>query len=671
MGWPTHYLKANKATEIPTNLLFVDTESNGDERKRLNYESQRMTFRLGVATHVRLEAGEQRSSVTYRFKSPLEFWKIHRECEVPRKPLWCFAHNLHFDLTMLQFWHQLETCWFKVSTKYLQDNLPPEKQSKSYRGTLCLEDSPTFARVLGRMGTCWFVDSLNYFPKGLAKIGEDFGHPKLKWEGFDMQEDALFTYCENDVRILRDAMVSLLLAWQRNDCGQWKATAASLALTNYMHWHCDTREEVPNHTNRFNIRIDKEHPARQLERDAYYGGRIEAFFYGKRPAETQPTQRKLDYRPPPIEGPYYLIDVRSLYPAMMALYDFPQSRHAYVPECEPAALQTLCKHYGAVSRVLIDSGDETYPIRFKGRQIHASGRFVTELCGWELQRALHSCHVIACGETCLYKMAPLFRDWALHWWDTRRAAELAGDTPNAELAKLIMTSLSGKFAQRPERWADAEEVLCPTRWGQWRVPSLDRQSYRQFRAIGGWAQERVAGEDGPHVFPAISGFITSAARERMRWLMSIADPTNTYWIGTDALIVNRHGYDNLDRWKLIDGGALGKFALHHQADEVEILGSNAYQLGSYFRSAGLHGKRELGPDGHWKAQLWQRMPNTLSERPDGSIVVNVCDLEAMKPKPKGELLESGWVKPHHFSEPPVQYSREEMRGEKRRADVDM
>src|ERR1700741_183737 len=111
-----HYLKENHSTSSPGELLFFDTETdntiNPDDDKE-----QVLRLRLGVAMAYRREGGRRTRIAIKRFKTPLQFWEFLETRLNPERPLWVFAHNMLFDLTIVNAWKRFANDkweWTKV-----------------------------------------------------------------------------------------------------------------------------------------------------------------------------------------------------------------------------------------------------------------------------------------------------------------------------------------------------------------------------------------------------------------------------------------------------------------------------------------------------------------------------------------------------------------------------
>lgn len=631
-----HYLSGNASTETPSNLLFFDTESRA---VHTGLTTTTLSLRLWVAIHVRLEKGLVVSEKLTHGYSNQTFWDSILPLVQPKKPLHVYAHNLGFDLTQVDVWDQMDRGTLKLNS----DKVPGRK--RAFRGIMAIDGNPCFMKLASERGVCWFVDTLNYWQCSLADLGNSINLPKLAIDPLSCSEDDLYEYCVRDVAIIKGAVVKLIQHWRYHDLGNWRSTAAGLSMQNYRHWCCGSDDSPLKRHEKFDILIDKESASIPLEREAYYGGRIEAFYVGQ--VMSKPEHSKYyseDVKSKPC-GPIYHLDVRSMYPYCMWRSYFPIKRERELTSITVKDLENIVPAKGATAEVLINSWQDTYPLRYGGRQIHASGRFWTVLCGAELNRALASSHVEDVGKCTIYRTAPIFYDWVSEWWKRRHDAERHNDFAAMSLCKLILNSLSGKFAQRPLTWKDVTDVIPQRRWGSWYYSNDDTGDSRYYRAIAGNVQLRATGDEPEHSFPAISAFITSCAREYLRKLMIVAGARNVLYVSTDALIVTDAGYGNLLMGGKVVGENLGCLSLKGKYDDGEIGGQGVYRLGESWTASGLWGRAEQAADGGWNADQWQSLESIVSSKPTGQVMIKNVPVCPPLPRPKGEMLADGWIKP--------------------------
>src|SRR5271165_5695729 len=123
-------------------------------------------------------------------------------------------------------------------------------------------------------------------------------------------------------------------------------------------------------------------------------------------------------------------------------------------------------------------------------------------------------------------------------------ARRQGDRLEEAFCKLILNSLSGKWGQRSRRWVLRPNRVPLQRWGTWYEVSQPDNPIegevpitRCYRGVAGKTQELVTDGIPRHCFPAISAFICSHGRERLRFLRNACPPRSVYYQAVDSLLL--------------------------------------------------------------------------------------------------------------------------------------
>lgn len=618
------YLSGNKGSEGPTNFLFFDTESWQPKETKKDTEEE-LYLRLWVACTARREGNEWTRVHYHRGHTPNEFYKlVEKQCDWKR-PLWCFAHNLGHDLTQLQFWDALEKKRFTPGPIQRPPSPTTGKERAPWRGRMVLEGRPTFLVLRNPYGLTKWIDTGNYWPHKLAAIGETYQLEKLDMPAWDANEEEWFVYCQRDVDVCRVAVCSLMDFWLREDCGVFRMTAPSLALQNFQHT-CDCRSA---NGDKVNLVLEDDSPSRPIERASYYGGRVEPLFIGK------------------MKGPIHHLDCNMLYPSVMVGNLFPRRRTKSMRQCSPKELLNAMACWGAIADVSIDSGfsERSYPYKPDGIQLHAAGRYWTTLAGPELHRALVAGDVKAVGEAWLYSLAPLFDGWARQWINRRLQTRRDNKPAEEEFCKLILNSLSGKFAQRGDWWTDTIALLPMQGWGYRCIINDLDHTVDEYRFVGGHVQVFSTGNEPAHAFPALSAYVTSYAREYMRRIITALPEETVLYTATDSLVVTQQGYEVLDALELVKSDEIGAFKHLGTYDDCEIVGPNWYRLGDRWTVSGLAGKAYIGPTGKRLVKIWDSLPTIISQRPTGCNRIRTIELMDSVPTVKNAPGRNGWRKP--------------------------
>lgn len=636
----SHTIKPNHGTETPGRLVFVDTESRKVPLSR-GTAGHRLVLRLGVAISVRMEQGRVVRRRVFRFDHHDQFWGWFAGTLDYRTATWLVAHNLVFDLTQLKFWERMEAGEFVVSSPAVGDaaeGKDAKKAKRGFRGVMCVENLPQFIVARHKKGTVKFVDSRNYFTGGVSEIGHSIGLEKSNVDLWAADHATLSAYCERDAEIIERAVCGLLSTWRREDLGTFKLTAPKLAMSCFRHKFMSHAITPPN-----------DQDIRDLERDAYYGGRIDAFFVGRvqspagmgDPVKCWPEGVSAAYP----QGPVYMLDVRSLYPSVMLSGRFPIRHYKTLHSPDLKTVVRLLECFGGVASCLIDSPISEYPVRAAGETYYASGRYCTALCGEELIRAISENIIVSVGRLQLYVTQPIFASYVKYWWERRQYAERYNEPHTALLCKMLLNSMSGKWAQRGHSWEDcSEEYAMPGRFS-WCRNDTRIGRIRRYRNIFGNVQGEGDRSEPPEAFPAISAFITASGREAVRTLILGCPRRSVLYSDTDSLLVTQPGYDHLASIGMISPLEIGKLRCLWVEREGTIRGLRDYRFGDREVLAGVGRTRQECDDGSYIDEQWETPASIIGRPADGSVIIRKRMIKMTRAYLNGYLGSDGWVTP--------------------------
>jgi hypothetical protein len=225
---------------FPGTVVFVDCETQSTQA-RANPGNQELRLWFGFASAGRIENGQLTRRKQVRFDSAKLFWDWLSMVRRPGSPVWLFAHNLNFDLTVLGFWDQLTAQTWKLSRERplspstcAKRGLPNGSTSTD-SGVLICEDPPS--AVLCWHATGWrlnCLDTMNYWPTGLSKLGAAVGLEKLERPPLDAPREDWDRYCERDVRIIETAVCQFATWWKTQELGRFPLTISGAALKDRM-----------------------------------------------------------------------------------------------------------------------------------------------------------------------------------------------------------------------------------------------------------------------------------------------------------------------------------------------------------------------------------------------------------------------------------------------------
>jgi hypothetical protein len=171
-------------------------------------------------------------------------------------------------------------------------------------------------------------------------------------------------------------------------CLDWRTTISGIAHSVY-------RANMPD----IPIYSHNSPDTKQLERQAFFGGRVSAFGTGR------------------ISEQVHYIDCVSMYPAIMGSTPLPSRilSHFRNLDCSPDRIKGNPE--SMIARCLISSNSTEYPTREKDSLEYSIGELETVLCGPEFKHAIDSGHVIKVMEIAEYKLDVLFADFVDKCWN--------------------------------------------------------------------------------------------------------------------------------------------------------------------------------------------------------------------------------------------------------------
>lgn len=637
---PWHYIRPNVRTATPTSCLFVDTETYGIAIED-NPNATLQVLRSWCAIYCRMEKGKIRQHMKFDGTTTDEFWIMVEELLSDRRPLWLFAHNIGFDLTVLRFWDKLDMDEFTFSEGVTnKQTLRPSEVWKRWKGFAVLDDPPVIieCRKAGTKQVLICNDTYNYFRCSVADLGESIGLPKLPMPEQSAPQAEWDTYCFRDVEIIQTAVTNLMAFVQKHDLGMWRYTAPAQAMSAYRHRFM--KDKILVHGN-----VD----ALKLEREAYYGGRLECRYVGRVVQEDIATS---EYYMDPAKasgnariGPVYVLDIQSCYPAMMLWKSYPRKIESYVISPSGRDVHELLEERLLIARVTIQSDTEPYPYHHDGRTDMCVGRFVTSLCGPELLYAIDHSHIVNVGAMSVYNPADLFSEYVSTFWNMRQSYFASGNKVGESWCKLMLNSLAGKFGQRARHWEPTSEVIAPLPWGHWSQHNATTGESHCYRALAWAVQEEQDIGESIDSCPAIAAYITSYAREYIRELIHIAGESNVYYVDTDCIHVNQDGMDRCNRSGKIKEHSIGMLSLCGSYESAEYRGLKDYTLDGKDTIAGVKYNAEVLGNSQYRQDKFQKLHSILADKPPAGVRVDRITIDRRGTHVRGRVQPDGTVLP--------------------------
>lgn len=587
-GW----LPPSKGRSIPSNVVFVDTETYtetspaGDEHHSL---------RFGWAQYRQRRQGEKWTRPRWaRFDTPAAFWDWLEPLSRPRTILYVYAHNAPFDLTVLRMWSELPKRGWRIVGAVL--------------------DAPPFVVRLKRgRHTLILVDSLNIYKVPLESLGKAVGMRKLP-QPQDVTDRASWDrYCRRDVKILAATMLRWWRQVRERDLGNAGLTLAGQAFTAWRHG----RMTHP-------VFLDNEERALALARQAYCGARVECNKLGT------------------VKGPVYNLDVRSLYPAVMARELYPTRYRRFYRRVEERELAEWLMRYSVVAHVDLETEEPAYPMRDELRLLFPVGRFSTYLTSGELAYAHMRGHIRKIHCAALYDQAPVFRTYVEDLYAYKEEAERKGNALEYLTAKLLLNSLYGKFGQ----WGYKDRIVAYTEDLSVRVMEevdLDTGEVFKLRQVGGMIQEVRKEGESRYSHPAIAAHVTAFGRLHLWERMSDVPAQELCYVDTDSLWCTAAGRRAVEA--LHAGTGLGDLRCVGEYRSVRFYGAKDYRADGERHTKGIRPSARWVGEHQVEQEEWLGLRSLLYRGDLDTPVVRPSKRVLTRRYTKGKVSLTGDVRP--------------------------
>lgn len=352
--------------------------------------------------------------------------------------------------------------------------------------------------------------------------------------------------------------------WRDNDCGIFAETAAKLSYNYYRRKHAT--KAVVKH---------QQTDAHRLERSALFGGRAEIYSHR------------------PLKGSFHQIDLRSMYPSILATQLAPVAFCDYGGQVSQAYLRDASKTAVVAASVRIRSEIASYPYRLtlgeqlksvyteRGSKVQRDpgttrtmfpvGDYCTSLCGPELAMALDRSEVAEVYEHAIYRTSAEFQPMMRECIAKRVSAESKGRRDESQFWKLIANSFAGRWAQRTGGWVTDNRLCAVEAWSEWVEPHPDTGVPVKCRSVGFVPQYYQAYSDKPKGCPIIFAWLTACGRVRLWELLQKAGQGEVIQADTDGLWVTDSGLASLSERSEWWGDGPGQLRVTGRANSLHFL----------------------------------------------------------------------------------------------------
>lgn len=363
----------------------------------------------------------------------------------------------------------------------------------------------------------------------------------------------------------------------------------------------------------------------EIETRACFGALYQPYFAGVCPA-----------------GTYYYLDTNAMYPAMMKNNKYPWRLAGAAGRVSIETLESKLISHDCIATVALSTSDPIYPCRIENRTVFPIGEFVTTLTTPDLRNALVSGSLREIYALAWYDSADLFSLFVRRFWEMRQNFNSHGKPMWGSWAKAMMVSLYGRFGTHVfETRSEGENPFDCDRSDQ--IASLDDGEVRWYYTLAGkmWSSSR----SGLHreSFPAIMAHVSAYGRNRMVHLINLAGRENVFVVLSDGLIVNKAGYEKLQREIMPD--ELGMLKLKMSGDELEIRSDVEFRLSDHKWLPGVKSDAIEIEDGVFLQHLDPNLTTLARNGDSAEYVKRRCEIHLTRTIHSGEVLSSGQIVP--------------------------
>ena len=444
-----------------------------------------------------------------------------------------FAHNMQFD--------------FRVLIPFF----PKEMVIKNI-----IPESDIFYAIteIGKRKIYW-ISTTNFVKASLRKIAEKFGFERkleLDYENIEKLDfNEVKRYLERDIEIVSELVQTILQIHEKYDV---KLTISVSQLA-FNIWR---KHFIPKHVT---IETSRSESIREIERNAYYGGRTEVF----------KTELKFGY----------YVDFSSLYPSVMVKNYFPVKFIDVIENPSLEEVQDFMTFHHVIGEFFVEDFEHIplFPKRIGNKLYFPNGRFWTFLSNAEAKKGLELGKIRKCRMLILYERKSGLFDSFVNTFYKLKSEERNKAFRN--FWKYILNSLSGKFGQRNVEYEKNNELPIDEQFYSGYFFDLEKNEELKVIIINGEKFLVKREKDAKFNFTPIIAEITSLARVRLYEALKLVEDDVCY-CDTDSLFVSQKGFRILEVSKLI-GNGLGKLKVEAVVRNMHFLSPKVY-IGEFAKS---------------------------------------------------------------------------------------
>lgn len=510
-----------------------------------------------------------------------------------RGRIYVISPNASDFLTQLEFWKCLTSKRFSLSKSTRSSEEQSSKSQSSHKRQsvrLVLAASIDILLAHAQKGSMIFVSSSNFTNSTAAEIRAETQNSKNGSEPCPTNNGLTSSPERMDCETLTTYFRRSMATWVEKDSGTWRDTVSQMGVSLW-------RRKFLTHK----VCKHGDEQASELETACLHGGRASCWYFGdvgwrlSLDADCQTPPPISDY--PPIVDTIHRLDVRAMYPALLRSKEFPVRLLGVESDVKPDRLPGICRHWGAIARVRLQTSLAEFPVRLSNRTAYPIGSFDTVLAGPELAYAAEIGAVKRVFALARYEMQPAFAAYADYLLSERMRLIDTGDKVAEDFVKRLSNSFGGKFAQRSTYWETRSHWVPPVEWGRWLRKDETTRTYTNCRVIAGLVQERVTGRAGSSLLAAVFAYLTSYGRTQMRELRQRLSPQWVLSQDTDGIWLIGAGLESVRKQGISLSGNPGELREEGEHRFARFYDAQHYYVGGCWTLAGYSDGFRVRPDG--------------------------------------------------------------------------
>ena len=515
-------------------FIFWDIETKNE----IKDHNTKFKFLQACTGYTRLNPKKDKNIVDYKFhRSELELAKYFVKMIQKHRSIIAMAHNTGFDL--------------------LHSNLLPYLEDSGFKYKIFNPRTSSFIIKMTRDNyAITFLDSMNWFPFSLDKLGDMIGDKKLEIDFDKYDQGNMDVYNKQDVTIVKRAYEKYV-KWYNEISGL--SSGYTRGSDAYQLWKIS--KKAGNVSRHANLEILRN------EYNSYRGGRTECFKLGALSNE-----------------PWYKIDINSLYPYVMANNEYSTKYIGTFDNPSYDLFEAIYKDHNVLCDISFDTKIPIVPIRDNLGMYYPIGRIRGWYCGNELNDIIDLADVIKIHKVHAYNKSEIFRDIIEKLYEYKKQYSKENRDIERYNVKLMLNSIYGKFGQKMENLH--------------KIGESKNRHYNYSQCLGDLRNDydgiMNCGYDvygvnkniiGNNSCPIIASEVSGNGRAFITDFINRIGIENIAYCDTDSLILNQCGFDFMSDH--IDNIQLGSWKLEGVSNKVVIRGLKDYSFGSENHTKGI------------------------------------------------------------------------------------